>query len=107
MLKEIASIKEAEEITELVDKHFRFFVVGLIELPIYQNKKLLNSSLKILRTMFEQRKDLIENFKRILICGKGNLQEVYLTLKFMRGKFENLNDQNIMNYTGDDDPHFS
>ena len=57
--------------------------------------------------MFEQRKDLIENFKRILICGKGNLQEVYLTLKFMRGKFENLNDQNIMNYTGDDDPHFS
>jgi len=34
--------------------------------------------------MFEQRKELLDYFKAILICGKGNLNEVYLTLKFMR-----------------------
>ena len=53
----------------------------MFELPVFENHKLLNASLKMLREMFEQRKDMIDKFKRILICGKGNLSEVYTTLK--------------------------
>jgi hypothetical protein len=34
-------------------------VLAIFELPVYQNHKLLNSSLIMLREMFEQRKDLI------------------------------------------------
>jgi hypothetical protein len=49
----------------------------------------------MLRSIFEQRKQLIDNFQTILICSKGNLQEVYLTLKFMRNKFQMLTNLNI------------
>lgn len=59
-------------------------ILSLLELPVYKNDQLLNSSLRMLRLMFEQRKDLIEQFKGLLICGKGNLWEVYQTLKYMR-----------------------
>ena len=31
-----------------------------------------------------------------MVCGKGNLLEVYLTLKYMRDKFEILTNQNIL-----------
>ena len=57
--------------------------------------------------MFEQRKDLLDNFNKILICGKGNMQEVYLTLKFMRGKFKMLTNSNILKYQGDSDKSFT
>ena len=66
----------------------------------------MNSSLRMLRTMFEQRKDLLDYFKAILICGKGNLNEVYLTLKFMREKFNMLNNFNIKNFQDDSDERF-
>ena len=52
-------------------------ILSLFELPVYKNDQLLNSSLKMLRMMFEQRKDLIDEFKGLLICGKGNLAKVY------------------------------
>ena len=61
----------------------------------------------MLRGMFEQRKDLLENFKKLLICGKGNLQEVYLTLKFMRAKFIMLTNSSIVNYQGESDKSFT
>lgn len=57
--------------------------------------------------MFEQRHDLLDNFNKILLCGKGNLQEVYLTLKFMRAKFSMLTNSNIIKYEGDSDKAFS
>lgn len=53
----------------------------------------------MLRSIFEQRKELLNNFQKILICGKGNLNEVYLTLKFMRNKFQMLTNLNIESYT--------
>ena len=62
-------------------------ILSLFELPVYKNDQLLNSSLKMLRMMFEQRKDLIDEFKGLLICGKGNLEKVYQTLKYMKDKF--------------------
>jgi hypothetical protein len=73
-------------------------VLSLFELPIYKNHKLLNSSLMMIRSMFEQRKDVIDNFKSILICGKGNLYEIYDTLKYMRLKFNMLTNINITKY---------
>jgi hypothetical protein len=42
----------------------------------------------------------------MLICGKGNLQEVYLTLKFMREKFNMLANSSIKKYQGDADKLF-
>lgn len=42
----------------------------------------------------------------MLICGKGNLQEVYLTLKFMRDKFNMLANSSIKKYHGDADKSF-
>lgn len=76
-----------EQISHKMSEHFQHIVLSLMELPIYHDYKLLNSALVMLRSIFEQRKELIDNFKAILICGKGNLLQVYLTLKFMRGKF--------------------
>jgi hypothetical protein len=55
----------------------------------------------MLRSIFEQRKELVDNFQSILICGKGNLQEVYLTLKFMGNKFQMLTNVNILKYKED------
>ena len=75
---------------------FDSMVLALLELPVYKDNKLLSSSLRMLRFFFEQRKDLIEQFKGILVCGKGNLLEVYMTLKYMRDKFEILTNQNIL-----------
>ena len=45
------------------DKLFNDIVLSLFELPVYQNESLLNSSLVMLRGIFEQRKDLSKNFK--------------------------------------------
>lgn len=53
--------------------NFDSMVLSLLELPVYKNDKLLSSALKMLRSIFEQRKDLIDQFKGILVCGKGNL----------------------------------
>lgn len=75
---------------------FEAMVLALFELPVYKSDKLLNSSLRMLRMVFEQRKDLIEQFKGILVCGKGNLMEVYMTLKYMREKFDMLTNQNVL-----------
>ena len=61
----------------------------------------------MLRTMFEQRKHLLDNFNKILICGKGNMYEVNVTLKFIRSKFKMLTNSNIMKYTGDYDKNFT
>ena len=58
----------------------------------------------MLRMMFEQRKDLIDEFKGLLICGKGNLDDVYQTLKYMKDKFEMLNNKNIVNTVNPRDP---
>ena len=100
--EEIISLSEEER-----DDYFNNLALALFELPIYQNCKLLNSSLNMLRTMFEQRKDLLDNFNKILICGKGNMQEVYITLKFMRNKFKMLTNSNILKYSGDSDKNFT
>jgi hypothetical protein len=54
----------------------------------------------MLRAMFEQRSDLIENYKSILICGKGNLNDIYITLKFMRNKFAMLQNDTIGKFDG-------
>lgn len=81
-------------------------VLAMFELPVFENHKLLNAALKMLREMFEQRKDMIEKFNRILICGKGNLFEVYMTLKYMRQKFNMLTNLNIDKYKDMDDPTF-
>lgn len=75
-------------------------VLSLFELSGYLNKSLLNNSLKMLRAMFEQRSDLIQSFKDLLICGKGNLNEVYSNLKFMRNKFAMLKNDTIIRYDG-------
>lgn len=45
-----------------------------MEISVYHNEKLLSSGLNMLRSIFEQRKDLINNFQTLLICSKGNLQ---------------------------------
>jgi hypothetical protein len=82
-------------------------VLAMFELPVFQNHKLLNASLKMAREMFEQRKDMIDKFKRILICGKGNLLEVYMTLKYMRQKFNMLANLNIDKYKDMEDSKFS
>lgn len=76
--------------------NFNNMILGLVELPAFKNEHLLNSSLRMLRMMFEQRKDLIDQFKGLLICGKGNLEEVYQTLKYMREKFETLATPNVL-----------
>lgn len=36
----------------------------------------------------------------MLICGKGNLNQVYLTLKFMRNKFNILQNNSILKFDG-------
>lgn len=54
----------------------------------------------MLRAMFGQRMDLIENYKEMLICGKGNLNQVYMTLKFMRNKFDILQNHSISKFDG-------
>ncbi|CAM6004639.1 unnamed protein product [Sphagnum balticum] len=86
---------------------FDSMVLALFELPVYNNDKLLSSSLRMLRWIFEQRKDLIDQFKGILVCGKGNLLEVYMTLKYMREKFDMLTNQNILRIKSDRDESFS
>lgn len=87
--------------------NFDSMVLALLELPVYKNDKLLSSALKMLRSIFEQRKDLIDQFKGILVCGKGNLLEVYMTLKYMREKFDMLTNQNILKITKARDEQFS
>lgn len=85
---------------------FDSMVLSLLELPVYKDNKLLSSSLRMLRFFFEQRKDLIEQFKGILVCGKGNLHEVYMTLKYMREKFEILTNQNIVDLASFQDTNY-
>ncbi len=82
-------------------------VLSLFELSSYLNKNLLNNSLKMLRAMFEQRSDLIRSFKDLLICGKGNLNEVYSNLKFMRNKFAMLKNDTIIGYDGIENKSFA
>ena len=91
----------------LTQTSFDSMVLALFELPVYKNDKMLSSSLKMLRSIFEQRKDLIDQFKGILVCGKGNLLEVYMTLKYMREKFDMLTNQNILKVTKARDEQFS
>ena len=57
----------------------------------------------MLRGIVEQRKDLLHNFTNVIICAKGDIQEVYLTLKDMRPKFMMLTNNNIVNYKGESD----
>lgn len=102
---EIIDLEDQNNVTEL-RKQFNTIVLGLFELSVYEDYKILDSSLNMLRIMFEQRKDLVSNFKKNLICGKGNLQEVYLTLKFMREKFNMLANSSIKKYQGDADKTF-
>lgn len=54
----------------------------------------------MLRGMYEQRSDIIESYKNLLICGKGNLSKVYSNLKFMRNKFAMLKNDTIITYDG-------
>ena len=61
----------------------------------------------MLRAMFEQRSDIIESFKNLLICGKGNLSEVYSNLKFIRNKFAMLKNDIIVKYDGNANKSFS
>ena len=84
--------------------NFNNMILALFELPVYKSDQLHNSSLRMLRMMFEQRKDLIDEFKGLLICGKGNLDDVYQTLKYMKDKFEMLNNKNIVNTVNPRDP---
>ena len=44
---------------QLINISFDSMVLALFEEPVYKNDKLLSSSLKMLRSIFEQRKDLI------------------------------------------------
>jgi hypothetical protein len=83
---------------------FDNMILALLELPVFKSDRLLNSSLRMLRLMFEQRKDLIEQFKGLLICGKGNLWEVYQTLKYMREKFDMLTNRNVLRIEQPRDP---
>lgn len=82
-------------------------VLALFELPAYKSDKLLSSSLRMLKMMFEQRNDLIEQFKGILVCGKGNLLEVYMTLKYMREKFDMLTNPNVLRIENPRDNEFT
>jgi len=54
----------------------------------------------MLRAMFEQRSDIIDAYKNLLICGRGDLSEVYKNLKFMRNKFAMLRDETINKWDG-------
>jgi hypothetical protein len=56
--------------------------------------------------MFEQRNDIIDSFKNLLIDGKGNLNEVYSNLKFMRNKFAMLKNDTILNFDGNANKSF-
>lgn len=60
----------------------------------------------MLRVMFNQRYDLINCYNNILLCGKGNLNEVYSNLKFMRNKFAMLENDIIMSYDGNANKSF-
>lgn len=82
-------------------------VLSLFELSGYFNKSLMNNSLKMLKAMFEQRSDLIGSFKDLLICGRGNLNEVYSNLKFMRNKFAMLKNDTIIRYDGVENKSFA
>ena len=88
------------KLSEQQDFPFNKIVLSLFELSGFQNKTLLNSSLNMLRAMFEQRSDIIDAYKSLLICGRGNLSEVYMNLKFMRNKFAMLKDDTINKWDG-------
>lgn len=75
---------------------FEDIVLSLFELSSYGNCSLLKNTLSMINNMFEQRRALIENMKAILICGKGNLFQVYRTLKFTRAKFDILGNTEIL-----------
>ena len=50
--------------------------------------------------MFEQRSDIIGAYKNLHICGKGDLWQVYINLKFMRNKFTMLQNDTIDKWDG-------
>ena len=68
----------------------------MFELASYGNCSLLKNTLIMIKNMFQQRKSLITNLKAIIICGKGNLFQVYKTLKFTRTKFDILSNPEIL-----------
>lgn len=86
--------------SEQHDFPFNKIVLSLFELSGFQNKSLINSSLGMLRAMFEQRSDITSAYKNLHICGKGDLREVYINLKFMRNKFTMLENDTIDKWDG-------
>lgn len=76
-------------------------VMALFELSGYNNYKLLNNALTMLRAMFEQRHSLINNFNCMLICGKGKLFDIYRTMKTLRNKFNMLTNPEIVKFGTD------
>lgn len=56
VLSENVDTKDSEKIKQAMNEHFQHIILALLELPIYHNYRLLNSSLRMLRSIFEQRK---------------------------------------------------
>lgn len=72
--------------------------MALLEVSEHQDFKMLNSSMLLLRKIFNQREDLINNFNNVVLCSKGNFYEITTKIREMKYKFNMLRDPEILNY---------
>lgn len=50
----------------------------------------------LLRKIFSQRTDLIENFNNVVLCAKGNFYDITTKIREMKYKFTMLQDPEIL-----------
>lgn len=72
--------------------------MALLEVSEHQNSSMLNSSMLLLRKIFGQREDLIQNFNNIVLCSKGNFYDITVKIRKMKQKFNMLREAEIINY---------
>lgn len=73
-------------------ENFDEIVMALLEVSEHQDFKMLNSSMLLLRKIFNQREDLINNFNNVVLCSKGNFYEITTKIREMKYKFNMLRD---------------
>lgn len=79
-------------------ENFDEIVLALLEVSEHQNFTMLNSSMLLLRKIFGQREDLINNFNNIVLCAKGNFYDITVKIRQMKQKFNMLRDAEVVNY---------
>ena len=70
-------------------------VLAIFEISEHGNIRLLNSSISLLQKIFTQRLDLIDSFKNVVLCGKGNFYEVNMKIKYIKYKLKMIEDLEI------------